>query len=465
MIRTWLLLCCGLFLVWSGDAAAKRVALVIGNSNYGQSSSLANPVNDAQLIAGAAKRAGFDEVVTALDLDVQAFQRALRDFRQKANGADVAMVYYAGHGIEGQGKNWLIPVDAELKASLDLPYEAIDLDRVMESLNGAQIRMVVLDACRNNPFARSWRSGTRSLTRGLIGVEADDVLVIYAAAPGQTAADGDGINSPFAQSLAKRLPQPDLPVQLLGGTVRDDVLSATGGTQRPFVSASITGTPVYLVPRTQLAGIEQTPVSAGQQQRQSQGPQTADREALSWQGAMSANTIPAYQAYLADFPEGQFAALARENISSLGAKPTAQAAMRGSEKGNGLAKAGLPYRDMVAPGKPMAIDGVWTISTLNKRLKIEKGRAYALDGWIHAQFWQIVSNMVVHRDIKRIGTGRYVGRDLSLNVKSRFNLLPDGNIKVRLSTFPFATHFVLLKESLDQSAAMDSELALLAAEK
>jgi hypothetical protein len=110
--------------------------------------------------------------------------------------------------------------------------------------------MVILDACRNNPFGRSWRSGTRAVSRGLGDIEVDDVLVIYAAAPGQTANDGDGRNSPFATSFAQRLVQPDLPIQLLGGSVRDDVLASTGGSQRPFVSASITGTPVYLVPRT-----------------------------------------------------------------------------------------------------------------------------------------------------------------------------------------------------------------------
>lgn len=457
-MRYWLAFCTILFLAGSGVAEAKKVALIIGNSTYANSSQLANPVNDAKLVADSAKRAGFEDITMAIDLSISDFQLALRDFRAKANGADVAMVFYAGHGIEGQGKNWLIPVDAELKASLDLPYEAINLDRVMESLNGAQIRMVVLDACRNNPFARSWRSGTRSLTRGLAGIDADDVLVIYAAAPGQTAADGDGVNSPFAQSLAKRLPQPDLPVQLLGGMVRDDVLMATGGTQRPFVSASITGTPVYLVPRTKTAVSDAAaaPVTAIK----------TDHEALAWQGALNANSIAAYEVYLTGFPEGKFAGLARENIASRGNRTAPDTQTRAVQKSNDLAKAALPYSHMVAPQQDaMPIDGVWTISTLNKRLKIEKGRAYAVDRWTHALFWQILPDMVVHRDIERTGVGRYVARDLSLNVKSRFTLQPDGNIKVRLSTFPFATHFVLLKETLDQSAAMDSELALLAAEK
>jgi formylglycine-generating enzyme required for sulfatase activity len=228
--------------------APKRVALVIGNAAYVNASRLANPHNDAKLVAAALKKAGFQTVEVKSDLGVQAMRTALRDFRAKAAGAEVAMVYYAGHGIEGNGRNWLLPTDAALASELDLVDEAIDLDRVLQDVSGADLRVVILDACRDNPFGRSWRRGSRAFTRGLGGVDADDVLVIYAAAPGQTASDGEGRNSPFAAALAQRLPQAGLPIQLLGGAVRDDVLKSTGETQRPFVSASITGTPFYLVP-------------------------------------------------------------------------------------------------------------------------------------------------------------------------------------------------------------------------
>ena len=206
------------------------------------------------------------------------------------------------------------------KSDLDLPYEAIDLDRVMESISGAQVRMVVLDACRNNPFGRSWRSSTRAVTRGLGGLEVDDVLVIYAAAPGQTASDGDGANSPFATSLARRLVEPDLPVQLLGGAVRDDVLAATGGTQRPFVSASITGTPIYLVARTaaQPAAVVAAPSQSNFDE--------ATLDALGWQGALGAQSAAAFEEYKAQFPKGRFVRLADQNIAKLRgveAKPAA----------------------------------------------------------------------------------------------------------------------------------------------
>lgn len=250
----WGRLSCLVIALWalfSADpAAARKVALIIGNSDYGQATSLANPANDAALVADAARSAGFDEVIVARDLNLASFTTTLRDFRDKADGAEVAMIYYAGHGIEGEGKNWLLPVDTILNKARDLPYEAVNLERVMETLDGAQVRMVVLDACRNNPFASTWKSGTRAVQRGLAGIEVDDVIVIYAAAPGQTASDGGSgaKNSPFATALANRLPQVDLPLQLLGGSVRDDVLAATGGEQRPFVSASVTGTPIYLRP-------------------------------------------------------------------------------------------------------------------------------------------------------------------------------------------------------------------------
>lgn len=332
MMRFWLVTLTALFLLTPSAAEARKVALIIGNGDYANTSRLANPANDIKIIAASAKQAGFDDVTIAADLAVNDFQKAMRDFRAKADGAEVAMVYYAGHGIEAQGKNWLIPTDAQLKSDLDLPYEAINLDRLMESVSGAQIRMVVLDSCRNNPFGRSWRSGTRAVVNGLAGVEADDVLVIFAAAPGQTAADGTSGNSPFATSLAKRLPQPDMPVQLLGGLIRDDVLQATAGNQRPFVSASITGTPVYLVPRTAATA---APAASG------------DRSALEdllWKGATAENSVQAFSAYLAEFPSGKFAGQAGENINRLLKNPAAAAPVAAIVSAAPTPTAGAPSR-------------------------------------------------------------------------------------------------------------------------
>ncbi|TMM48865.1 caspase family protein [Qipengyuania marisflavi] len=153
-----------------GMAEARKVALIIGNSDYEFASPLRNPKNDVALIAEAAREANFDEVIVVENLGSDAFEIALRQFATTSDGADVAMVYYAGHGIEGRGENWLIPVDAKLLSDRDLKFEVIELDMVVESMAGAQVRMVILDACRNSPFGQKWKSGTRAVSRGLAGV-------------------------------------------------------------------------------------------------------------------------------------------------------------------------------------------------------------------------------------------------------------------------------------------------------
>jgi formylglycine-generating enzyme required for sulfatase activity len=228
--------------------AEKRVALVIGNGTYKAQNLLVNPPNDAHLISKALNRANFEAVETKTNLGIAEFRQALRRFQSQANGAEVALVYFAGHGIEVNGADWLIPTDAELADDRDLDYEAIKADLVLQALQGARMRLLVLDACRNNPFGRNWRASVRTTANGLAKIEADDVLVLFAAAPGRTAGDGTDLNSPFAEALAKRLPEPGLAIQLLGNNVRDDVLAATGGNQRPYVSASITGKLFFLVP-------------------------------------------------------------------------------------------------------------------------------------------------------------------------------------------------------------------------
>ncbi len=150
-LRVLAFLCFVLAALSPDPALARRAALVIGNGQYPNANFLKNPANDAQLIADSARKAGFD-VVMLVDLNMRDFEAALRDFRTKADGAEVAMIYFAGHGIENAGKNWLLPVDAKLLESRDLRFEAIELDSLLETLQGAHLRMVVLDACRNNPL-------------------------------------------------------------------------------------------------------------------------------------------------------------------------------------------------------------------------------------------------------------------------------------------------------------------------
>ena len=232
--------------------AETRVALVIGNSAYRAAPRLNNPARDAVGVAEALRQAGFSITSVRLDADQADMRSSLQAFARAARGADVAAVYFAGHGLEMGGVNYLIPVDAKLAADSDVAYEAIPLDLVMDAVSGARrFGLVMLDACRNNPFAAQMsvrRGGQRSLGRGLARVEpVGNTLVVYAARDGTTATDGDANHSPFAQAVIKRLPTPGLEVGLAFRQVRDDVAAATGGVQQPFTYGSLGGDAFYFV--------------------------------------------------------------------------------------------------------------------------------------------------------------------------------------------------------------------------
>ena len=195
--------------------AEKRVALVIGNSAYKSVPRLTNPVSDAGLIGGMLKRAGFDAVDVRQDLSAADMRKALREFGTKTRDADVAVVYCAGHGMEVDGNNYLIPTDAVLETDTDVYDEAFPLDRVLVSIESAkQLRLVILDACRDNPFAKTMKRtvASRAIGRGLAKVEptSPNTMVAFAAKAGSTASDGDSRNSPFATALADHLPKPGL---------------------------------------------------------------------------------------------------------------------------------------------------------------------------------------------------------------------------------------------------------------
>ncbi|NNF79007.1 MAG: CHAT domain-containing protein [Rhizobiales bacterium] len=191
-----------LLLVFSTSAqASKRVALIIGNSNYENVEKLKNPANDAKALAETLQNIGFDDVTLKLDLGNAALQRTLGQFAKRAAGADIAMLYFAGHGIEVGGTNFVIPVDAKLSHVDDVDFEAVDLSKIMRALNRAsKLKLVVLDACRNNPFSSTMQrdQGNRSVGRGLsrVNLPGGKTLVAYAAKEGTVAADGAGQNSP-----------------------------------------------------------------------------------------------------------------------------------------------------------------------------------------------------------------------------------------------------------------------------
>jgi hypothetical protein len=236
-------------LVPASAQAQSRIALVIGNSTYRNVPALPNPANDAREIGASLERIGFS-VTRVANGSFDDIRRALLDFSRRSRGADMAVLFYAGHGIEVGGENWLIPVDAELKSDTDTEHEAISLRSVVLAVAGArELGLVILDACRNNPFvAKMQRSiRTRAVERGLTRVEpADNVLVAYAAKDGTTAADGAGQHSPFTVALLKHIETPGLEVSFLFRQVRDDVMAATQREQQPFIYGSLSKQAIYL---------------------------------------------------------------------------------------------------------------------------------------------------------------------------------------------------------------------------
>jgi tetratricopeptide (TPR) repeat protein len=233
-------------------ALGKRVALIIGNSAYEKVAQLPNPKRDAAKLASSLQAVGFSKVTVVEDLTSSGFNDTLRAFSRDADGADWAMIYYAGHGMEMNNSNYLVPVDAQLQTDRDVQFEAVPLERVVASIEGAKgMRLVILDACRDNPFTAAMKrtSATRSIGRGLALVEPEGgTLVAYAAKAGQVAQDGDGENSPFVTALVKRIETPGIEIGKLFRLVRDDVLGATGRQQEPFVYGSLPSEDMFINP-------------------------------------------------------------------------------------------------------------------------------------------------------------------------------------------------------------------------
>jgi tetratricopeptide (TPR) repeat protein len=223
----------------------RRVALVVGNSKYRSVPALPNPDRDAAAIADALRAVGFQDVRLVNDATRDGLVDALKSFANAADSADWAVVYYAGHGMEMAGENYLVPVDAKLATDRDVPLEAIALDEVMGATEGARkLHLVILDACRDNPFANHIKRtmASRSIGRGLAEVEPDSgTLVVFAAKHGQVALDGDGGHSPFVTSLIKRIQTPRIEIRKLFDLVRDDVMAATDRRQQPFSYGSVPG--------------------------------------------------------------------------------------------------------------------------------------------------------------------------------------------------------------------------------
>jgi uncharacterized caspase-like protein len=290
--------------------AMKRVALVVGISKYQQVPQLENPARDAQIVASLFRKAKFDVVDSRQDLGIAELRRVLREFSEISRDADISVIYYAGHGIELNGKNYLIPADAKLLSNFDVEDEAISLDRILEALDDVKrLKLVILDACRDNPFAGSMKRvvASRSIGRGLAKVEpmTSDTLIAFAAKAGAVASDGDGNNSPFATALVKHIAEPGLDLRLAFGRVRDDVLKATGNKQEPFLYGSLGGDTMALVPE-----VAKPPETA-----KPADPETQAR--IDYELAAQVGTKEAWDSFLAIHKTGLYANLARAQNAKL----------------------------------------------------------------------------------------------------------------------------------------------------
>jgi Caspase domain len=304
-------------------AAAERVALVIGNSAYKFATALPNPVNDATDFGEKLKTLGF-EVFGGNDLDLAGMQGAVRQFADNSSGAKVMLFFYAGHGMEVNGKNYLIPVDAKLESPTALTFEVFDANIILNFMvEEKRIAVALLDACRDNPLARSFKKKSRSAVgNGLAEVKVDQVgggglLYGLATGPGDTAADGDGRNSPFTKALLKHIGTPGVEFEQMMKSVKRDVDTDTKGDQRPYLTSSLVDD-LYLVP----AAAAPPAVAA----EPAQTLQPASTTSADWELVKNSKSIPVLEAFVAKHGEDAlYRGLAEERLIELRPKQIAVA--------------------------------------------------------------------------------------------------------------------------------------------
>ncbi len=302
--------------------AAKRVALVIGNSAYEHAAPLENPKNDAIALAAVLERLGFT-VVLGVDLKRLSFEKTVRKFSKALRGADVGLFFYAGHGLQVKGQNYLAPIDAALEDEADLDFEAMPVRTVLKQMERqTKTNLVVLDACRDNPLARNLaRSmGTRSagIGRGLARVKSGvGTMIAFATEPGNVALDGDGKNSPFTTALLQHIETPGLDVAQLMRRVRRDVIDKTSGRQVPWNNSSLTGD--FFFVEKGAVGAQPADIPRVQAPRRNEA-------AEAWATIQNTNSVAVLKAYLNRYSTGIYADLARARLSELEAKAKQQVA-------------------------------------------------------------------------------------------------------------------------------------------
>jgi uncharacterized caspase-like protein len=301
----------------SGEA---RIALVIGNAAY-RSSPLLNPTNDATDIARRLEELGF-KVILKLNADQREMKRSIREFSAALRGGGVGLFYFAGHGVQSRGRNYLLPVSADVQNEYELEDESVDANLVLGAMDAAQTRVniVILDACRNNPFAKAFRS----VQGGLAQMEAArGTLIAFATAPGSVAQDGIGRNGMYTKHVLLSLKEPDTDVERVFKRVAQGVARETAGTQVPWVSSSLTGDFYFMPPAARpavsAAGAPSgsdtgaIPIVGGH-------PILLQIELSFWDTIKASGNPEEYEAYLSQYPDGRFAGLAKTRIRSLRSK-------------------------------------------------------------------------------------------------------------------------------------------------
>jgi len=392
-------------------ADAKRVALVIGNGAY-KDAPLRNAVNDARSMGTRLSRLGF-EVIAAENADRNTLQKSILEFSAKLEGETTGLFYYAGHGIQSRGRNYILPVDAEVGSERALRFEAVDVQVVLEEMTfaGNRMNIVILDACRNNPFERRFRGGSR----GLAAIDAArGTLVAYATAPGSVAADGDGANGIYTTELLAALAVPNLKAEEVFKRVRVAVTRRTDGAQVPWESSSLTGDFVFnrQGATTQVAAVAPAAAIA------------SNHEALFWDTIKNSDNPDDYRAYLQQYPRGTFASLAEIRVSAL-EPDTKKEEPRGGAYGP-LKIAVLPFNGWHRWGR----GSLYTVmNNMEKGVKFAVGRYYGSFRIVYAydhdgpddgklggpeRFWE---GSIIDKTPKKdemIAAGRELGADFVL---------------------------------------------------
>ena len=337
----------GVFAIFAGlgpdDARAateeRRVALVVGNSAYQNTVTLENPSRDARAIALKLQRLGF-EVIEGYDLDKPQMDSTIQDFAKAVRGADVGLFFYAGHGMQVNGKNYLVPIDAAFEDPSDLDFMAVPIDFITRQMSyDVAVRLVVLDACRDNPLSRSLARSLKGLSRSakvadglakidIAGDGGEGTAIIYATSPDEVALDGEGtIHSPFTQAFLDQIEAQDTDIQVVMSRVTGQVLKSTKNQQRPWINASLTGE-VFLnrkvsaiEPSPSLSQAIQPTLSDATPQlsltRSGDNAESLQRETALYNLARQSGQRADYEAYLETFPDGLYAVNARKQIDRL----------------------------------------------------------------------------------------------------------------------------------------------------